>query len=400
MLKAYNNLFNYILLIVVTPTFGFFYSVFKLKDKTNILISSYFFILIYGFTFISNNDGFDSVAYLDIMYQISDNINRFGVVESFSNSVLIYNDFFVYTLIYIVAYIYPNPHFLFLVLSALFGLVYISFVNLILKYDFKFSWTNIIVFISILMVVFIHEINIIRFWLSSILIVYISIILAQNNKLKPRHYFLLVLTPIIHWSSLLYIGAVIFYLLLKKYNNIFFISFVFTLLIRLFFKDYFLNEISQFFSVYDTKAEIYYKSTVNGYASDKFVNVITSRFLYIFNIINAIVILFYYKFKNDLFYSNRNLYSLMLVFLSLGNMTLLISSGDRFIRVSIILFLSFLLISNKRNVQLIKRMLLVVLIPFILIQLRAFSFTFSLELLLTPLFMFFNNTEISIRSLT
>ena len=215
-----NSVGNKFALFFFNPFLSAIVSLINIRDGVSHRIL-YLWFLVFGIGFSAVNESADSFRYVEeflveSQYTWAQYVEE---VEKWATFELNIKDIYTLTVNVLVGHFTSNYHWTFLIYAAVFGFFYIKSLKIFLNNQMV---DNEIVFYALLfMFCFsnpIFNINGVRFWTSAWIGVYVALNLfvEKNYKTIP----LLVLMPLIHGSSVVWIAIVMAALLLSRFQMV------------------------------------------------------------------------------------------------------------------------------------------------------------------------------------
>ena len=215
-----NSVGNKFALFFFNPFLSAIVSLINIRDGVSHRIL-YLWFLVFGIGFSAVNESADSFRYVEeflveSQYTWAQYVEE---VEKWATFDLNIKDIYTLTVNVLVGHFTSNYHWTFLIYAAVFGFFYIKSLKIFLNNQMV---DNEIVFYALLfMFCFsnpIFNINGVRFWTSAWIGVYVALNLfvEKNYKTIP----LLVLMPLIHGSSVVWIAIVMAALLLSRFQMV------------------------------------------------------------------------------------------------------------------------------------------------------------------------------------
>ena len=225
-MRTNNQVAHKFILFLLNPFVAAVLSLKKNRDRISIRIL-YFWFLMFGIGFCAVNDQLDSYRIIADFHNISGlswNSYFLYLSEYFSFDTDI-KDIYAVTIQFLVSRFTDNYHWVFLFFAAVFGFFYVSSLKLFLRYE---AVGNLMVYYSLLFMFCysnpIFNINGMRFWTAAWIGVFVllSIVLEKNYKMLV----LLILTPFMHGTFLIW--GVLFFVafLTQKYQKIWIVLFI------------------------------------------------------------------------------------------------------------------------------------------------------------------------------
>lgn len=235
-----------ILLFIINPFLGFFYSLRDIKTISSYRII-YLFFLLFGLCLTVTSQQWieEDSYYLDGMFhrydfeQIKNETSQEfkEKIISISKGESKNKDYFDVTIKYVISRITDNYHILFFTIAVFFCFFSMKSLKILLQSpNFKNNSLIFIILFYLFLTIQIFEINGVRFFTAAWMAVFcIFKILIEK---KETYWILLLSTPLVHISFIFFIGVVCMFILLKRKLN---------LLSKLFFISFFLAEITKSF---------------------------------------------------------------------------------------------------------------------------------------------------------
>lgn len=232
-----------ILLLILYPFGAFLYSLKNAGSKTSYIVFFSIYIL-FGITFVAQNEAADSFRYVEEFqtFSIAPNENLQAIIQDYFQPGSNIKDLYEYIVYYITAIIAGNNyHFMFLLVGLVFGFFALASLRYITNNPL---FENTLPFFILLFIFTfsnsIFNINGFRFWTASWVAVYISFKILIDKK--SIYLLLLPILPLIHLSFNLYIMIFLFSLIIRRYPKLVSILFI----ISFFYSDILLNNINGF----------------------------------------------------------------------------------------------------------------------------------------------------------
>lgn len=186
----------------------------------------YCWFIVFGIGFCAFNESADSSRYVEL-FNLEGNYtwNQYvSEVEYWLTFEGDRKDIYTLTVNYLVGQFTNNYHWTFFIYAIVFGFFYIRSLRIFLKYTKR----NDFVFYALLFLFCysnpIFNINGVRFYTSAWIGVFVALNLFVENK--PRYLPLLGLMPIIHGSSVIWVGIMLIAWLTKYYQRVWIVLFV------------------------------------------------------------------------------------------------------------------------------------------------------------------------------
>mgnify|MGYP001028717452 FL=1 len=233
-----NNLDKFIKIVffIVSPIFGFLYSLKNIKTKSSYVI---FFLtaICFGISFTverqsGNENDFDSFFYREEFesFQSVDYLEYIDGLKDFLSFDEGRKDYYYETIAFFVSRFTNNYHYLFAVFAIVFSFFALkTFRFLTEEENFKNNLSSYILN-NIFLTNQIFNINGVRFWTAAWVAVFIVFQVFRNKKYQ--YLLLMALLPFMHGSYWIFIFVVFVYILLSRFYRIFialfFFSFIFS----------------------------------------------------------------------------------------------------------------------------------------------------------------------------
>jgi hypothetical protein len=349
----------------IQPFIAFLLAISQLKSKYSFVVIFSFFVL-FGFTFLAQNESFDSFRYIERFHQCIpyDLVQYQHDIADFFTFKSKIKDLYVITSYFIVSRFTDNYHVLMALWAAVFSFFCLkSFRFFVNCPEFEKSLAVFLLAFLFLSSNSIFNINGVRFWTAAWVAVYVVFEMIVNKNYKFTA--LALLTPLIHISYLFFVGVLIVFLLTRKFENIWML---------LFFVSFFVSEISiQLFRNYQEHLPPFIQSVIWSYAAEEnlaehrrvieqiplYAKILNSLPRYFLNLMMFVFITNYKRMW--LFKSGRVVFIFLLIWLSFVNFTMAIPSfGSRFIALSVP-FVCYLGLLTYRHIPMLPK--LIYLIP-------------------------------------
>lgn len=228
----YNNKIGYkLILFLINPFISAIESLINIRERSS-YITLYMWFMIFGISFCAVNEAADSFRYVKefmiekdyTIYQYTDKINEYLTFETNIK------DIYTLTINFLVGRFTDNYHWTYFIYSIIFGLFYIKSLKIFIQYN---RTTNNYVFYALLfMFCFsnpIFNINGVRFWTAAWIGVYValSVFVKKDYKKIP----LLILMPLIHGSTVIWIVIMVIALLMSRFQNVTIISYILSIFV-------------------------------------------------------------------------------------------------------------------------------------------------------------------------
>lgn len=219
-----NSSFDYFLLLV-NPFLAAVEGFLTIRNRKPLFIIFSWF-LVFGMGLSDLNDLADSYRYIqDFRLACTMDYHQYiSMVKEFFTYDTEIKDLYVISTNFIVSRFTDNYHYLFLLYAFVFGFFYIKSLELLLKFPIKNDW----VFYSLLFIFCfsnpIFNINGVRFWTAAWVCVYSTLSFILVNK----HWklLLLLIAPLIHISSIIWVLLIIIFLLTRKVQEVWVVLFI------------------------------------------------------------------------------------------------------------------------------------------------------------------------------
>lgn len=217
-----NNSFDYFLLLV-NPFLAAVGGFLTIRNRKSLFVIFSWF-LVFGMGLSDLNDLADSYRYIqDFRLACTMDYHQYiSMVKEFFTYDTEIRDLYVISTNFIVSRFTDNYHYLFLLYAFVFGFFYIKSLELLLRYPIKNDW----VFYSLLFIFCfsnpIFNINGVRFWTAAWVCVYSTLSFILDN----RKLLLLLIAPLIHISSIIWVLLIIIFLLTRKVQEVWVVLFI------------------------------------------------------------------------------------------------------------------------------------------------------------------------------
>lgn len=354
-------------LFFVQPFIAFLIAITQLKSKYSFTVLFLFFVL-FGFTFIAQNESADSYHYINEFNQyIFSGSNQFETdIKDFFTFESNIKDIYVVTSYFIVSSLTDNYHILMALWAVVFSFFYLkSFRFFVDRLEFKKS---VVVFLLAFLFLYsnnIFNINGVRFWTAAWVAVYIVFEIIVNKNYKFA--LLSLITPLIHTSYLFFIVVLVIFLLTRKFEKVW---------VVLFFISFFVSEISiQLVQNYQEYLPQALQNMVWSYTADinleertkvvenlpLYAKILNSLPRYFLNLL--IFVFIYHNNRIKLLKTGHVVFVFLIIWMSFVNFTMAIPSfGGRFIVLSIP-FICYLSLVTYKYIPVLPK--LIYLIPFV-----------------------------------
>lgn len=181
----------------------------------------YLWFLIFGIGFCAVNEAADSFRYvedflIESQYSWAQYIQEVKEWATFESNI---KDIYTLTVNFIVGHFSSNYHWTYLIYAAVFGFFYIKSLKIFLKHQLV---KNEIVFYALLFMFCysnpIFNINGVRFWTAAWIGVYVALNVFVEKKYKAIP--LLILMPLVHGSSFIWVAIMLVAFLLCRFQKV------------------------------------------------------------------------------------------------------------------------------------------------------------------------------------
>ena len=207
--RNYNRIATKIVLFIINPAISAITSLKDLRDGISHRFL-YLWFIIFGIGFCALNESADSYRYVEEF-----NIERNYTTTQYLSEVYEYftfqsdiKDIYTLSINFIVGRFSDNYHWTYLIYAIVFGFFYIKSLKIFLRHN-KIS-NNIVFYMLLFMFCFsnpIFNINGVRFWTAAWIGVYVTLNLFIEKKYKVLP--LLLLMPLVHGSTIIWIPIVL-----------------------------------------------------------------------------------------------------------------------------------------------------------------------------------------------
>ena len=207
------------LLLLINPFLAAVRGFLRIRNRKSLFVIFCWF-LVFGMGLSALNELSDSYRYIqDFNYAHTMDFHQYMLqVEDFFTFGSDVKDIYVLSTTFLVSRFTDNYHVLFLLYAFVFGFFYLQSLKLLLKFQINNDW----VFYSLLFIFCfsnpIFNINGVRFWTAAWICVYSTLSFIQDNKYWKL--LLLLVVPLIHISSVIWIVLVLIYLLTRKMQGV------------------------------------------------------------------------------------------------------------------------------------------------------------------------------------
>ena len=214
-----------ILLFLINPLLGAIRGFVNIRNRDS-LYYIFGWFLVFGMGLSDLNDLADSYRYIqDFRLACTMDYHQYiSMVKEFFTYDTEIKDLYVISTNFIVSRFTDNYHYLFLLYAFVFGFFYIKSLELLLRYPIKNDW----VFYSLLFIFCfsnpIFNINGVRFWTAAWVCVYSTLSFILDNKYWKL--LLLLIAPLIHISSIIWVLLIIIFLLTRKVQEVWVVLFI------------------------------------------------------------------------------------------------------------------------------------------------------------------------------
>lgn len=217
---------NKILLFILNPFLSAIISLKNIRDGIS-HTTLYLWFLIFGIGFCAQNETADSYRYVEdfmIEHNYSWSQYLFEINEYFTFESNI-KDIYTLTVNFLVGRFSDNYHWTYFIYAAIFGFFYVKSLRIFLK---SARVSNDIVFYALLFMFCysnpIFNINGVRFWTAAWIGVYVALSVFVDKKYKTIP--LLLLMPLVHGASVIWIGILSCAWGISRFQNITIIFFI------------------------------------------------------------------------------------------------------------------------------------------------------------------------------
>lgn len=355
-----NNLDKFIKIVffIVSPIFGFLYSLKNIKTKSSYVI---FFLtaICFGISFTverqsGNENDFDSFFYREEFesFQSVDYLEYIDGLKDFLSFDEGRKDYYYETIAFFVSRFTNNYHYLFAVFAIVFSFFALkTFRFLTEEENFKNNLSSyILAYIFLTNQIF--NINGVRFWTAAWVAVFIVFQVFRNKKYQ--YLLLMALLPFMHGSYWIFIFVVFVYILLSRFYRIF---------IALFFFSFIFSSISLQLAKDSTSfLPVFLAKLIDSYTSAETIEKVSAQgtgFFWIAKIFKTVSftymnLLVYLFIRNEKLIKENvkteSLYKFLLVLVTFANFTMSIPSlGGRFFLLSYPIIAYIWLINFGKN---------------------------------------------------
>jgi hypothetical protein len=407
--KVIHPLKNNFVFFIFSPFIGLIQA-FKHYNEKWAKNSLWLFVIFYGYTMF-RPDTMDSSRYV---LKLQELYNTPLSWSAFSNSF--YSDqgdtidIYQPLVTYLLSLFTDNGNILFAVFGIVFGYYYSRNVWLLIDQikDKKMNKTLWLLVIAFACVIGFWNLNGVRMWTAAHMFFYGAFQLIVNRKKKGL--FIAIASMLVHFSFIIPIAILLFYITIKIPWRILYFFFIASFFISALNMDVIRARI-------ESVAPSFLLPKVSSYTSDEYVEVVTddlamanwyiayySKFLSWFLVI-LITSIYFSKTKWDKYpKSFSSLFGFTLLFLTIGNITSLLPSGNRYLLVAqlfgiTLLFMYYINYENKKfNMRLL--LLTPLLVMYVLVSIRmSFDTITFLTILSNPIIATFVDLPIPLISL-
>lgn len=225
MMRNYSRISDKILLFFISPIISAITSLKDIRDGVSHKFL-YAWFIIFGISFCAVNEAADSFRYvqrfiIESGYSLSQYLSEIKYYFTFQSHI---KDIYTLTINFLVGRFTDNYHWTFFIYAIVFGYFYIKSISLFLRHNKVKNY----VFYALLFIFCysnpIFNINGVRFWTAAWIGVYVALnILVEKDYRKIP---LLVLLPLIHGASIIWIPIVLLAFILKRYQIMAVIMFI------------------------------------------------------------------------------------------------------------------------------------------------------------------------------
>lgn len=213
------------LLFLLNPFLSAIDSLIHIRDKKSQTLL-YCWFLVFGCAFCALNEAADSFRYVEnFQYEHSYSFFQYmSIIHEYWTFELNVKDIYALTVNYIVGRFSDNYHWTYLIYASVFGLFYIKSIKIFLRYNIgnKFAFYSLFFLLCFSNPIF--NINGMRFWTASWIGVYVALRLFIDHDYK--YALLLVLMPLIHGSSVIWVAFMAIAFLTSKFQNVWIVLFI------------------------------------------------------------------------------------------------------------------------------------------------------------------------------
>ena len=211
---------NKLLLFILNP---FILAITSLKDIRDGVSHKFLYawFLIFGIGFCAISEAADSFRYVEEFmiehnYTWSQYMREINEYFTFESNI---KDIYTLTVNFFVGRFTNNYHWTYFIYAAVFGFFYIKSLKIFLRYNNVSN--NIVFYVLLFMFCYsnpIYNINGVRFWTAAWIGVYValSVFVDKNYKKLP----LLILLPLVHGTSVIWVAIMAIALLLNRFQTI------------------------------------------------------------------------------------------------------------------------------------------------------------------------------------
>ncbi|RGD79967.1 EpsG family protein [Bacteroides caccae] len=211
---------NKLLLFILNP---FILAITSLKDIRDGVSHKFLYawFLIFGIGFCAISEAADSFRYVEEFmiehnYTWSQYMSEINEYFTFESNI---KDIYTLTVNFFVGRFTNNYHWTYFIYAAVFGFFYIKSLKIFLRYNNVSN--NIVFYVLLFMFCYsnpIYNINGVRFWTAAWIGVYValSVFVDKNYKKLP----LLILLPLVHGTSVIWVAIMAIALLLNRFQTI------------------------------------------------------------------------------------------------------------------------------------------------------------------------------------
>ncbi|SHM19160.1 EpsG family protein [Flavobacterium chilense] len=309
------------------------------------------FCFYFGYTFIIPVTGGDSEFYNSVLSDyFNSQISFKNFVEGLFTIETQQTDLYQPIVTWIVSRFTDNYHVLFAVFGLVFGIFYSKILWFIFdRINYKISGFAIVLFLMLLLINPIWNINGVRMWTALEVCVYGALLFFYKNK--KGGIFYMILSVVFHISFFIPLVFFVLYMLLpKSKGNFLFYLYVGSILLSSLPLN-FLNGIAEYFpDIIRFKLESYTDDNFASNAKEDFESSSYFIRLAIFSLnFSMIIIVFFVRFyfikkvKDD--FITLNFFNFIIFTLIWTNIFSMVPSGGRFLSFSYIILMSFVLIN-------------------------------------------------------
>ena len=222
---AHHKISQKLILFIINPFLSSMNSLISIRDGVSHKFL-YAWFIIFGIGFCAINEAADSFRYVEIFmiernYSFSEYLALIKEYFSFQSNI---KDIYTLTVNFIVGRFTDNYHWTYLIYAIVFGFCYIKSLKIFLRYN---KVNNFVFYALLFMFCYsnpIFNINGVRFWTSAWIGVYVSLKIFVEKDYKKL--LLLLLMPLVHGSSIIWVIVLLFSFILSYFQGITIVLFV------------------------------------------------------------------------------------------------------------------------------------------------------------------------------